>query len=455
LTAVGPSAVDLSVDALALAITGVSAYFVARQRRSQFPYVKGLLILVDVFFELILVQDVLRNLAPSPAAVGDYSVFAATMVFADVILLTVIAYSVYFRPGGGGFVQKLRSFFTRWPHGLILAAFIAYVVGVDAYVVLYRPFTVVALVSLGGTRVYSPVFDPTYLVASGIVLASFLAYPTLLLVRESLSVNDPGTRLNLVLLPFCWMGIGAEILVFNGYLVAVGYDYVAIGYAIAALLFGVTAGVFRKASALSSFFALVGGPAQGTADTGPDEKSVLDASIPVLFEVDPASRYEQTLVSLSKSKTGRGGLVFIFTSRGSPVHTCLAGTPGVRFYIMTSDVAYPILSKEEGELLVPQNDSAVLLDIVGKTVSSTGMAPLAIVFDSLTEFSIYQGFESTYKFIKQANELLDTPRVSSVYLAVRAAQDERETSLVKSLFRMHVSYDAAGLNVTRGPGVPR
>ncbi|MDG6911355.1 MAG: hypothetical protein JRN18_03305 [Nitrososphaerota archaeon] len=455
MTAVGPSAFDLSIDALALVITGVSGYFVARQRGSQFPYVKGLLILVDVFFELILVQDVLRNLAPSPATVGDYSVFAATMVFADVILLTVIAYSVYFRPGGDGYRQRLRNVFLGRPHGPILVAFIAYVVGVDAYVVLYRPFTVVALATLGGTRVYSPLFDPTYLVASGVVLALFLAYPTLLLVRESLSVKDPGTRRNLVLLPFCWAGIGAEILVFNGYLVAIGYDYVAIGYAIAAILFGVTAGVFRKASALSSFFVPVGGPAQRAGDTGPDEKSVLDASIPVLFEVDPASNYEQALVSFAKSKTGGGGLVFVFTSRGSPVHACLAGTPGVRFYIMTSDAAYPTLSKEEGELLVPQNDNAVLLDLIGKTVSSTGMAPLAIVFDSLTEFSIYQGFESTYKFVKQANELLDTPRVSSVYLAVKAAQDEKETSLIKSLFRMHVAYDAAGLTVTRGPAVSR
>ncbi|MDG7022371.1 MAG: lipoate--protein ligase family protein, partial [Nitrososphaerota archaeon] len=50
-------------------------------------------------------------------------------------------------------------------------------------------------------------------------------------------------------LPFCWFGIGAEVLVFNGFLVTLGYDLIPIGYSIAGILFGVTAAIFRRASA--------------------------------------------------------------------------------------------------------------------------------------------------------------------------------------------------------------
>ncbi len=451
MTAVGPSAVGLSVDALAFVVTGVSLYFVARQKASQYPYINGLLILVHVLFELVVVQDILRNFATSASLVADYSVFAAVMVFVDAALLTVIAYSVYARPGGERLGQRLSGLFLKWPHGLVLGGFIAYIAALCVYVAFNRPFTVVALASPGGGSVYAPHFSNTYLAASSFVLAFFLAYPTLLLVRASLASKDLGVRRNLALLPFYWAGIGAEILVFDGYLVSIGYDYMAVGYAIAALLFGLTAAVFRRVSAISSFFGPLEGIPAGTAAGGTERRSALDVSVPVLLEVDPSSNYESALVSYCRSRTGSGGLVFVFTSRASTVHEGIQGIPGVRFYLMTSQVSYPTSTSREDELLVPQNDSAVLLDLIDKTVSSTGERPIAVVFDSLTELSLYQGFESAYKFLRSANELTDRPRVSLVCLVVKAAHDDRAMSLFRSLFRMQVAYDASGLRVTREP----
>lgn len=451
MTLAGPSVINLLVDIVAFDLTGASLYFVARQKPSHYPYLKSLLILVHVFFELIIVQDALRNVTLSAPLVADYTLFAASMVFVDVVLLTVIAYSVYVRPGGRGLAPRLKSLFGRWPHGVVLAAFILFIIAQEGYLILYRPFSVVELSSLGGALVYSPRFNTTYLVMTALTLVFFLAYPTGLLVRSGMAVSDPATKRRFYVLPFCWAGIGAEIFLFNGYLLTQGYDFIAVGYAIAAFLFGVTAAMFRRTSVLSTFFEPLKGVPRRERGAVKGVGETLDASMPVLLEVDPTAGYEPALAGLSDGKTASGGLVYVFTSRGSPTYNALAPIPGVRFYVMSSQVSYPTRSPKENELLVPQNDMAVLLDLLDKTLSSTAATPLALVFDSITDLVLYLGFESAYKFLKQANEIVAKPGVSAVYLMIRGAQDERTTNLVKSLFRMHAAFDEEGLRVTRGP----
>ena len=454
MTASGLPFVSVSIGIFAFAVTGISLYFVSRQRPSQYPYLKGLLILVHAFFEVIIVLDILRNLFPGSASyIGVYSVLAPDLIYLDVVLLTVIAYSVYVRPGGRGAVPRLRSVFVRWPHGLILGAFVVFIALAEGYLTFFSPYTVVQLTSLGGVLVPSPRYNQTFLDLSLGTLAFFLAYPTILLVKSTSHVRDPGIRRRFFILPFCWLGIGAEVLVFNGYLVTIGYDFIALGYAIAGLLFGVTATIFRRASLLSTFFEpvpgvpMAGGPQPGEAG------GVLDAPMPVLLEVDPSANYETSVAGLARAKTSSGGLVYVFTSRGSPVYNGVSGIAGVRFYVLSSSVSYPSSSDKENELLIPQNDMAVMLDLIDKTVSSTSGTPVTLVFDSISDFILYLGFESTYKFLKQANEILSRPGASAVYLVTSGAHDERVVSLTRSLFRMHAAYDQAGIRITRGAGV--
>ncbi|MDE1854227.1 MAG: hypothetical protein KGI38_10860 [Thaumarchaeota archaeon] len=453
MAASGLSVINLSIDALAFAIAAISLYFVSQQKPSHYPYVKSLLILVHVFFEGVVLLEILRNIFTSDPFLEVYTILATSFILWDVILLTVIAYSVYVRPGGRGALGRLRSIFLRWPHGFVLAAFIVFIGGAEVYLAAGHPYTVVPLTSLDGAVVPSTKFDNTFLAVSLLTLVFFLAYPTTLLIRETLQVKDHDIRRALVVLPFCWVGIGSELLVFNGYLVAIGYDLVAVGYAIAALVFGVAATIFRRASLLSSFFEPLPGVVSRQGPTLLKEAgSPLDVSMPVLLEVDPSTNYEAALTGYANEKISAGGLVYAFTSKGSPVYNSLAEIRGVRFYLMTSHVSYPKSSDKENELLVPQNDMAVLLDLLDKTTSSTSGTPISVVFDNISDFVLYLGFESSYKFVKQANEILDRPKVSSVYLMTIGAHDERVLSLTKSLFRMHAIYDSQGLRMTRGSG---
>ena len=447
----GLSLLNISVDLFALAVTWASLLFVLRQKPSQYPYLRSILALVHVFFGLVVVLDVMRHLYGGSAAyIETYSFLAPDLIYLDVALLTTLAYSIYMRPGGRGVAQRLKSMFFRWPHGLILGAFMAFIASTEGYLTYFRPYTIVLLTSLGGSLVPSPKFNSTFLALSLGTLAFFLAYPTLLLVKATSQSNDPGTKRRLFALPFCWFGIGAEVLVFNGFLVTLGYDLIPIGYSIAGILFGVTAAIFRRASLLSTFFEPVHGGASPGGQPLVEEGAVLDVPVSILLEVDPSSRFESAVASLARKKTRAGGLVYVFSSRGSPVYKGLAGIEGVRFYVMTSGVSYPSSSDRQNELLVPRDDMAVMLDLIDKTISSTSGTPVSLVFDSISDFIIYQGLESTYKFLKQSNEITSKPGVSAVYLLTSNAHDERVVSLIRSLFRMHATYDQAGIRVTKG-----
>jgi hypothetical protein len=442
--------VNVSIDILTFAIALISMFFVSQQKPSQYPYVKNLLIFVHFFFEGVVLLEIARNFISTAGFLELYTLLATSFIFWDVLLLTVIAYSVYVRPGGRGIVGRLRSLFVRWPHGFIIGTFIVYLAGADYYLGTAHPYKIVDLITIDSVHVLSTAFNTSFLYVSFLTLVFFLAYPTVLLIRETLQVKDPDVRRALVILPFCWVGIGGELLIFNGYLITLGYDLVAIGYAIAALVFGVAATIFRRASLLSSFFEPIPGIAPGMVPVGPKgERGALDAKLPVLMEVNPSTNYETAVKGLAAANVAAGGLVYVFTSKGSPVYNSLSDLSGVRFYILTSRVSYPKTGERETELLVPQNDMAVLLDLLDKTIASTSGSSVSVIFDSVSDLILDLGFESTHKFIKQANEILDKPTISSLYLITAGAHDDRVMSLARSLFRMQAVYDSSGLHVTR------
>ena len=90
----------------------------------------------------------------------------------------------------------------------------------------------------------------------------------------------------------------------------------------------------------------------------------------MLLEFDPASPYEEVVKDFVEEQLTTGGPVFIFTSRGKPIYNSLLGIPNVRFFVMTGETAYPKPGQQPSEVLVPQDDSAVLLDLVERTLGS-------------------------------------------------------------------------------------
>jgi hypothetical protein len=453
------AAVSPSIDLLTFVITAVSVYYVYKQQPSQYPYVKGLLIAVHFLFEGVIILEFLRNFV-SPSLTDPntiffmdlYTLIASSFILWDVVLLTGIAYSVYFRPGGLGFRGRLKAIFFRRPNGFIFLGFILFTALTDGYLIITTPYSIQHLQTLGGVITTSTAFQPFFLALSVGDLIFFFGYPSSLLILAAGGAKDKAVRNALVILPICWTGIGADLLIVNGFLITLGFDFTYLGYILAAVAFAVTASIFRRASLLSSFFEPV---PQVVPVTSPFSKRVATPGVSFegtrsLLEVDPSSNYEDVVKDFSIEQIPHGALVFVFTSRGSPVFNSLYDRVGVRFYVMTSKVSYPKPTELQNEVLVPQNDQAVLLDLIDKTVVSTAEGKASVIFDSISDLILYLGFEGSYKFIKQANEILSLPKVSGLFLLTSGAHEDKILSLIRSLFPNHLLYDARGLKLTRG-----
>ncbi len=442
------------VHIITLQIVGVSAFYVYRQKMTAYSYGRGPLIAVHIFFAGLVFFELLRTTLPvSTSFVAIYTVGGTIFVLVDVVLLTLLALTVYLLPKGLGYRGIITEMLSKKTHALLFAAYVAFIVLTAGYLVLAQPFDPnTQAKSVFGLPLPSPQFTPFYLELLLGILLIFLIYPAFLLLLASRKVKDKAVRRVLVILPICWSGIGLDLLAFNGYILSLGIDATPFGYLIASVAFGVTALVFRRASLLTGFFEPVGqlvpatSPFSGRIPTG----GVSFDGAESLLEVDPSSNYEEVVRNFAVEQSSHGALVFVFTSRGSPVFNVLSGLEGVRFYLLTSKVSYPKPTERPNEVLAPQNDQAVLLDLLDKTVTSTAGTKASVIFDSISDVILYSGFESCYKFIKQANEILSSPQVSSLFLLTSGAHEERVVNLVRSLYANHVAYDAHGLRLTRG-----
>jgi len=157
-----------------------------------------------------------------------------------------------------------------------------------------------------------------------------------------------------------------------------------------------------------------------------------------LFLTDPSTPYEKVVDDLAVELLSNKCYAFVFTSKRSPIQSSLSKVKGVRYYILTSSVSYPRGTDVPDEILVPQNDQAILLDIIQKTIQNDPEAKLGIIYDNVSDMILSSSVESAYKFLKQANEIIDPKRVMAMFLFTPGAHDDRTVNLVKALFANHI-----------------
>ena len=167
-----------------------------------------------------------------------------------------------------------------------------------------------------------------------------------------------------------------------------------------------------------------------------------------LYEVDPSIPYEATLRKTLEELAREGHAVFVFMPKSSPLHNALKGTAGVKFFLTTNDVNYMRVAEGTNEVLVPQSDTAILLDVVGKTLASS-QGNVVFVFDSVSELLIMNGIEQTYKFLRQFLGLLNEPRATGIFLFISAGHQTREVNLLRGIFPNHFVEDARGPRLTK------
>jgi len=280
----------------------------------------------------------------------------------------------------------------------------------------------------------------------------FAAFPSLLFIAARSKTRNNQARGALLLLPILWCVIGLDLVIVNGYILSQGLDAVAIGYLLAAIMFGLSARLFRRTSLLSSFFE----PTIIFDGLGPSfpftKRAGMQGPMPpgnYLLEVDSSTHYEKYVKDLAVELVSNGYLLFVFTPKASRIYRALSKMRDARFYVMTSTTSYPCSTDQANEMLVPEDDPTVLLDTLRNTIGSVSSSGVAIIFDNISDMILSEGFENSHKFIRRANEILSDDRIIAAFLATQGAHEERISNLILNLFQNHITLDSLGVQVKR------
>ena|SRR5487761_122351 len=440
--------------------TGISGYYMFRQRTTSYNDARNLIVAVHIFFGGTISLEIARTTFGTDLFLRLYVVLGTIFILLCVELLTMLAWSVYLPIRKTGIRNLLAGIYRNTLHFLVFVAGTAYIALVVAYLVIAHPYT---FKIAANPPTLTNQFTPIFLALLFSVLIMFMTYPTTLFIGARRKTTLPNVKTALVLLPIAWIGIGLDLLIFNAFPNPAGIDLLPIGYLIAALGLAATSTIFRRASLLAGFFESrkadsidkipVSQPQATKASSKPFSKQLglgedAFSGRKFLLEVDSSTSYERVVNDFVTELSNIDYSVFVFTTRGSPIYNSLRSSPS-RFYLLSTTVSYTTVSAIPTEVLVPQSDPAVLLDAIQKTIETDSITPIGIVFDSVSDFIMSLGLETSYKFLKKTLEAIDSDRITALFLMTSGAHEDRQTSLVKSLFSNQLKFGAKGLEANR------
>ena len=168
----------------------------------------------------------------------------------------------------------------------------------------------------------------------------------------------------------------------------------------------------------------------------------------ILLEFDPESHYEKAIQDFVTEALANAEPTVTFTRRGSTIHSSLREQKAVKFFCLTQQVSVP---KEfsENEMLLPSNDTSLMLDVFDKTLKAHPQGVVNVVFDSLSDLVLSVGFEKTYRFMRYAVEMLASSRNTVLFLLNQNAHDPKVTSSLRGLFSDQISFGKEGIQTVK------
>jgi hypothetical protein len=182
---------------------------------------------------------------------------------------------------------------------------------------------------------------------------------------------------------------------------------------------------------------------------GVNHKHVVGRNL--LLEFDPAADYEEAIRDFVLEASANAETVIIFTSRGSVIYKILSKQENVKFLLLTQLVSIPKTDKYTDEILIPANNTSLLLDTLNKTVKNYPDGNFNLVFDNLTSLILQVGFEKTYNFVRYTLEMLSSIDATAIFLLNPNAHDKKIVSSLRSLFSNQVTFEKGGLEIIKLP----
>jgi len=447
--------INVSAYAVALGITILSWFYLLRQRVTAYHLTREFLILVYGVILFLIVFDLFRLLSASSSLMQAYPLFSFGVGFIEAILLLTAAVGAYLRPSGSSYRLFFKDIRDHPAHLLVFLLFILGTLAAEAYLALFKPFTVVVAQDFAGGSVMAVKYSSTFSLTIGALFAFFLAYPVALLVVGGLRMHNAQMKRAQLGLAIGFAGSSAIYLISSLSLFNYGLDVTAIAYIILAVLFGLAARNFRRATVFAGFVAVTPAPASA-APPPPYRAAYATSGTPVtlqegqltLVEVDTSSRYEDTLNALVVDFLQEERGVFVISAKGSRIHSFFAQVQGVKLYSMSESTKYIAPSTTNpGEVSIPLFDASILLEVLDRTLASA--EPIAILFDSVSDMMIYSSFQPTYKFLKEAGAMISGKRAVALFTLFEGAHDEKNVMAIKSCFASQLKVGREGIDVVR------
>ena len=433
----------------ALAITLASGTLVYRQRLTAYHVVRSFVLGVYVLITLMMLLDLYRVTFASLDFIPAFAGVSIGLGLMQSVFLLAAAQVVYLSPTAtyrnfGSVLAKHRG------HMALLGAFIALAAFSDVYASLMSPVTSGFITDFAGNTVPSMLVGPNLVPLVLGLFGFFLAYPTALMLIGSTRVEERRLRSSIVGLALGWAAVSGIYVLAEIYAWDYGVDAIGLMYLVNAAIFYVVIRNFRRSASLAGFVERKAPepPRRTPPGQGPSPLTGALSGKKLLYEVDPSLPYDRTLRQTLEELAWGGHAVFVFTPKASPLHNALSGGTGLKFFLSTPGVSYVKVSEETSEVLIPQNDTAVILDVVDKTLGSRE-GRVAIVFDSVTDMLLSSGLEKTYKFLKQFLELLHEPRSTAFFIFIKGAHGERDVNLLRGIFPNIYLEDMDGSRVIK------
>jgi len=182
---------------------------------------------------------------------------------------------------------------------------------------------------------------------------------------------------------------------------------------------------------------------------GVNHKRVIGRNL--LLEFDPASNYEEAIRDFVLEASANAETVILFTGKGSVVHEILGKQGNVKFLLLTQLASTPRTDKQTEEILIPANNTSLLLDTLSKTVKNHREGNFNLVFDNLTSLILQVGFEKTYNFVRYALEMLNSINATAIFLFNPSAHDQKVASSMRSFFSNQITFEKGGLEIIKLP----
>lgn len=169
----------------------------------------------------------------------------------------------------------------------------------------------------------------------------------------------------------------------------------------------------------------------------------------ILLDFDPSSNYERIVKDFVTEALANAEQVVLFTRRGSAIYSVLDNKEALKVILLSQRISVPQVDAQMNEILLPANNTALLLDALDKTLKTLPYGNLNIIFDNLSSLILSIGLQKTYQFMRYTFDLLASTNSTALFLFNPNAHDQKVTSSVRALFSNHISYGKDGLQIIK------